>query len=69
MLFEAPLDRATRDAEAPAIRDLLTAKMRVSRTAGLGDEQRTEPTVDIRGWTPEHVAALREIREAALALT
>lgn len=56
--------------DAPAIRDLLTAKMRASRSAGLGDEagavERRSPSA---GWTPEHVAALREIREAALALT
>jgi membrane protein YdbS with pleckstrin-like domain len=56
-------------AEAPAIRDLLTAKMRASKTAGLGDEHHAPRQLSAAGWTAEHVAALREIREAALALS
>ena len=56
-------------AEAPAIRDLLTAKMRASKSAGLGDESQPSRTVHAAGWTSEHIAALREIRDAALVLT
>lgn len=57
-------------AEAHAIRDLLTAKMSASRTAGLGDEARhVEQRGSAAGWTAEHLAALRAIREAALALS
>lgn len=52
-------------AEAPAIRDLLTAKMRASKSAGLGDEAAIERRLHAGGWTAEHVAALREIREVA----
>jgi len=52
-------------AEAAAIRDLLTAKMRASKSAGLGDEAAIERRVHAAGWTAEHVAVLREIREAA----
>ena len=54
-------------AEAHAIRDLLTAKMRASKSAGLGDEA-TPARRTVGGWTPEHLAALREVREAVLAL-
>ena len=55
-------------AEAPAIRDLLTAKMRASKSAGLGDEA-VERKVVAGGWTPEHLVALREVRDAALAVS
>jgi membrane protein YdbS with pleckstrin-like domain len=54
-------------ADAPAIRDLLTSKMRASKSAGLGDDaaaSQGRPTV----WTRAHLAALREVRDAALAL-
>ncbi|MGC1273108.1 MAG: PH domain-containing protein [Planctomycetaceae bacterium] len=56
-------------AEAPAIRDLLTAKMRASKSAGLGDEAAIESRSPSAGWTAEHITVLREIREAATALT
>ena len=55
-------------AEAPAIRDLLTAKMRASKSAGLGDEAATGSKRQVPDWGEEHIAALREIREAAVAL-
>jgi membrane protein YdbS with pleckstrin-like domain len=54
-------------ANAARIRDLLLARMRRSRSAGLGDED-----ADVRprppSWSPAHLAALREIRDAARQL-
>ncbi len=52
---------------APEIRDLILARLRHSRAAGLGDEQRHAPSDT--GWSPEHVAVLREIRDLARART
>jgi membrane protein YdbS with pleckstrin-like domain len=46
---------------AAQVRDLILARLRKSHTAGLGDEH--EPHHAASGWTPEHVAALREIRD------
>lgn len=54
--------------DAPAIRDLLTAKMRTSKSAGLGDEDATEVRKTNAGWTGEQLVALREVRDAAVAL-
>jgi membrane protein YdbS with pleckstrin-like domain len=54
-------------ADAPAIRDLLTAKMRASKSAGLGDEANGLPKRHV-AWTTEHIATLREIRDAAAVL-
>jgi membrane protein YdbS with pleckstrin-like domain len=56
-------------ADARRIRDLLLARMRRSQSAGLGDER----LADVRpaaapAWTAEHLAALREIRDAARAM-
>lgn len=52
--------------DAARIRDLIMARVRRSRAAGLGDEAR-EPREASRsmvpGWTAEHVVALREIRD------
>jgi membrane protein YdbS with pleckstrin-like domain len=56
-------------ADAPRIRDLILARTRESRSAGLGDEPHgfgRETTGSI--WTPQHITALREIRDRALAL-
>ena len=54
-------------ADAARIRDLILDRLRRSRSAGLGDEShRTH--VAASGWTPEQVAILREIRDAATAL-
>lgn len=54
-------------ADAPRIRDLILAKVRRSRGAGLGDEH-PEHAPAVRGnWTPEHVAVLREIKELVSA--
>jgi membrane protein YdbS with pleckstrin-like domain len=56
---------------APEIRDLILARLRESKSAGLGDEDRTSPRAVSQApsiWRPEHLAALREIRDAARAL-
>jgi uncharacterized membrane protein YdbT with pleckstrin-like domain len=53
-------------ADAARIRDLIMARVRRSRTAGLGDEAREHREADRPAapvWTAEHVAALREIRD------
>ena len=52
--------------DAARIRDLIMARVRQSRAAGLGDEARetertSHPAAPV--WTSEHVAVLREIRE------
>jgi hypothetical protein len=44
-----------------ALRDLILARLRASRSAGLGEEQAMHHGA---GWTPAHVAVLREIRDA-----
>ncbi|MBM4089915.1 MAG: hypothetical protein FJ276_10905 [Planctomycetes bacterium] len=53
---------------AERIRDMVLTKLRRSRSAGLGDERleavRAEPV-----WRPDHLAVLRDIRDAARALT
>jgi membrane protein YdbS with pleckstrin-like domain len=51
--------------DAVQVRDLLVSRMRLSRTAGLGDEHHDHPG---NGWTPQQVQLLREVRNAALAL-
>lgn len=57
-------------ADAPRLRDLFLAKMKVSRGAGLGDERgadegRIAAAAGVRGasgaWTPAHIIALREV--------
>ncbi len=53
--------------DAARIRDLILIRLRRSRTAGLGDEHGTDPVAN-SGWTSAQLAALREIRDAALAL-
>ncbi len=61
-------------ADAERIRDLLLSRLKQSKSAGLGDEHyghdmrhaTTAPTTS--GWTPAHLAALREIRDEARAL-
>lgn len=45
---------------AGEIRDLIMARLRSSRSAGLGDEEESSRRA-APGWTAEHVAALREI--------
>ncbi len=53
---------------AEELRDLIMARVRASRSAGLGDEHAGYLSHDQQGmWTPEHLAALREIRDLALA--
>lgn len=48
---------------APEIRDLILSRLRQSRTAGLGDELHHPSSA--AGWSPEHLAILREIRDLA----
>lgn len=54
-------------ANAEEIRDLIMRRVRASRSAGLGDEHDVRAGAGVR-WTPEHIAALREIRDATLEL-
>jgi len=53
-------------ADAARIRDLVLSRLRRSRSAGLGDEHSSASTTV--GWTLDHVAVLREIRDLAQAL-
>ena len=57
---------------AAAVRDLILDRVRRSRTAGLGDEHATAPVhVDHAprpGYSPAHLAVLREIRDQARRL-
>ena len=58
--------------DAARIRDLILARVRRSRAAGLGDDALHElrelvPSANHTVWSTEHVAALREIRDAARA--
>lgn len=46
---------------AHQIRDLLLQRLKLSKTAGLGDEEEAAAT---GGFGPAHIAALREIRDA-----
>jgi membrane protein YdbS with pleckstrin-like domain len=50
---------------AAEVRDLILARLRHSRTAGLGDE--LHHTAASAGWTDAHLALLREIRDLARA--
>ena len=58
---------------ADEIRDLIMARVRASRFAGLGDESAHEAAVaagaaSLRAFTPAQVELLREIRDAAASL-
>jgi len=48
--------------EPGRLRDRILARLKASRTTGLGDEERAAA-----GWSPEHVAVLRGIRDALRA--
>jgi len=52
---------------AHAIRDLIVTRMKGSRSAGLGDDRRAG-LGNAQAWSPEHVAALREIRETLTSM-
>jgi membrane protein YdbS with pleckstrin-like domain len=52
---------------AHEIRDQILQRLRKSKTAGLGDEDDRRHHAP-HGWSPAHLAALREIRDAAVAL-
>jgi membrane protein YdbS with pleckstrin-like domain len=47
--------------DAARIRDLILARLRLSKKAGLGDEP--APHFRANGWTDEHICVLREIRD------
>lgn len=55
--------------DAPALRDLIMARVRASRSAGLGDEATTrQPTPGAGAWTPAMLQTLAEIRDLARRL-
>lgn len=53
-------------ADAPRVRGLILERARQSRGAGLGDD--ASDRADARQWTPDRIAALREIRDAVSGL-
>lgn len=59
-------------ADAQGIRDLILARLRETRSAGLGDEDEAETAAgrmaSTPAWSAAHLALLREIRAAALRL-
>jgi membrane protein YdbS with pleckstrin-like domain len=54
-------------ADPQRIRDLVLVRLRRSRSAGLGDEP-IAPIEAAPAWSPDHLAALKEIRDAVRAL-
>jgi len=57
--------------DAERIRDLIMARVRRSRTAGLGDEELTRSRsggAPTSAWTARHVAVLRQIRDELVKL-
>jgi hypothetical protein len=54
-------------ADPQRIRDLVLARLRRSRSAGLGDEPFAAVTA-APAWSPDHLAVIREIRDAVRAL-
>lgn len=52
--------------DAPRIRDLILSRLRRSTSAGLGDEASNDPAR--AGFTAEHVAVLRQIRDLVRSL-
>jgi uncharacterized membrane protein YdbT with pleckstrin-like domain len=55
-------------ADAQRLRDMILPRVRQSRSAGLGDEE-DEVAATGRGWTSEHLAVLRDIRDELAAKT
>lgn len=57
-------------ADAHRIRDLILARIKRSKSAGLGDEHpgHHDDHPPVSAWTPEHLAVLRDIRDRAQAL-
>ena len=57
-------------ADAPAVRDLIMARVKRSQTAGLGDERHDRAAIPLAAptgmaWSAEHLAVLKEIRDLA----
>lgn len=53
-------------ADASEVRDLIMARVKASRSAGLGDERHGDHipvAAPASGWSAEHLAVLREVRE------
>ena len=54
---------------AAELRDLILSRLKQSKTTGLGDEHEVKAVRPAAGpWQPEHVAVLREIRDALRSL-
>jgi membrane protein YdbS with pleckstrin-like domain len=53
---------------APEMRDLILSRLETSRSSGLGDEPGHATGTARGGWSPTHVAALREIRDTVRQL-
>jgi len=53
---------------APEMRDLILSRSETSRSSGLGDEPGHATGTAPGGWSPAHVAALREIRDTVRQL-
>lgn len=49
-------------ADAPRLRDLISARLKQSKTAGLGDEPADHPHPEAR-FGPDHIAELQAIRD------
>jgi hypothetical protein len=55
-------------ADLEGMRERVLSHVRKSKTAGLGDERVAHAAPAAGGWTREHVAILRDIRDEARAL-
>ena len=56
-------------ADASRIRDLILARLRKTRTSGLGDEHEEPDDARPADWSAEHLSVLREIREVCRRLS
>jgi len=57
-------------ADPQGLRDMIMAKAAASRSAGIGDERRSEIAhATEQAWSPAHLAMLREIRDTARAIS
>lgn len=55
-------------ADVQSVRDLITERVRASKSAGLGDERVLAPTRGATAFSPAHLDLLREIRDHARSL-
>lgn len=56
-------------AEASQIRDSILSRVKITNSAGLGDESAAEMAGGQAGWSPRHLEVLREIRDLAQQAT